>query len=102
MDTIFNLGNEEEIDNVRVNLDDLYEALSKNKIAYAALDVTDPEPIKMEHPILKLENLTIVPHIASATIETRKKMSKMTVDNIIEGLNSSIPTYCVNSENIQW
>ena len=85
-----------------VNLDDLYEALSKNKIAYAALDVTDPEPIKMGHPILKLENLTIVPHIASATVETRKKMSKMTVDNIIEGLNSTIPTHCVNSENIQW
>ncbi|MBI62854.1 MAG: D-glycerate dehydrogenase [Chloroflexi bacterium] len=85
-----------------VNLDDLYEALSKNRIAYAALDVTDPEPIKKDHPILKLENLTIVPHIASATVETRKKMSKMTVDNIIEGLNSSVPTYCVNTEKIHW
>ena len=85
-----------------VNLDDLYDALSNNRIAYAALDVTDPEPINMDHPILKLDNLTILPHIASATVETRRKMSMMTVDNIIEGLNSSLPTYCVNSEKISW
>ena len=56
----------------------------------------------MDHPILKLDNLTILPHIASATVETRRKMSMMTVDNIIEGLNSSLPTYCVNSEKISW
>ena len=85
-----------------VNLDDLYDALSNNRIAYAALDVTDPEPINMDHPILQLDNLTILPHIASATVETRRKMSMMTVDNIIEGLNSSLPTYCVNSEKISW
>ena len=85
-----------------VNLDDLYQSLSKNEIAYAALDVTDPEPINMDHPILHLSNLTILPHIASATVETRRKMSKMTVDNIIEGLNSKLPTYCVNSEEISW
>ena len=85
-----------------VNLDDLYQSLSKNEIAYAALDVTDPEPINMDHPILHLNNLTILPHIASATVETRRKMSKMTVDNIIEGLNSKLPTYCVNSEEISW
>ena len=85
-----------------VNLDDLYQSLSKNEIAYAALDVTDPEPINMDHPILHLNNLTILPHIASATVETRRKMSKMTVNNIIEGLNSKLPTYCVNSEEISW
>ena len=56
----------------------------------------------MDHPILKLENLTILPHIASATVETRKKMSQMTVDNIIEGLQNKLPTYCENSENINW
>ena len=56
----------------------------------------------MDHPILHLSNLTILPHIASATVETRRKMSKMTVDNIIEGLNSKLPTYCVNSEEISW
>lgn len=85
-----------------VNLDDLYESLSSGDIAYAALDVTDPEPINMDHPILNLDNLTILPHIASATVETRKKMSKMTVDNILEGLQNKLPTYCVNSENISW
>ena len=85
-----------------VNLDDVYNSLSTGEIAYAALDVTDPEPINMDHPILKLENLTILPHIASATVETRKKMSQMTVDNIIEGLQNKLPTYCVNSENINW
>ena len=85
-----------------VNLDDLYESLSSGVIAYAVLDVTDPEPINMDHPILNLDNLTILPHIASATVETRKKMSKMTVDNILEGLQNKLPTYCVNSENISW
>ena len=85
-----------------VNLNDLYESLSSGDIAYAALDVTDPEPINMDHPILNLDNLTILPHIASATVETRKKMSKMTVDNILEGLQNKLPTYCVNSENISW
>ena len=49
----------------------LYEALRDGEIAYAALDVTDPEPIPMDDPLLTLPNCLIVPHIASATVATR-------------------------------
>lgn len=71
----------------------LYEALRDGVIAYAGLDVTDPEPIQPDHPILKLSNLVIAPHIASATIETRGRMADMAADNIIAGVQGqSLPT----------
>lgn len=70
-----------------VNLDDLHRALSLGQIAYAALDVTDPEPLPPGHPILKLPNLIVVPHIASATVESRNRMALMAVDNLVAGLN---------------
>ncbi len=64
----------------------LYEALRTGQIAAAALDVTDPEPLLRDHPILKLANLTIVPHLGSATIETRQKMAEISVANLFAGL----------------
>lgn len=64
----------------------LYVALRDGEIAYAALDVTDPEPIKMDDPLLTLENCLIVPHIGSATIATRTKMAVMAADNLLAGL----------------
>jgi len=64
----------------------LYQALLTKQIAYACLDVTDPEPLPPDHPILELPNLIIVPHIASATIESRNKMALMAVKNLIAGL----------------
>ena len=70
-----------------VNFDDLYTALSNNQIACAALDVTDPEPLPPEHPILNLPNIIVVPHIASATVASRTKMACMAVDNLLAGLN---------------
>lgn len=70
-----------------VNFNDLYLALSSGQIAYAALDVTDPEPLPPGHPILALPNLIVVPHIASATVESRTRMAVMAVDNLIAGLN---------------
>ena len=58
--------------------------------------MTDPEPIPSNHKLLSLDNVTILPHIASATIGTRRKMSEMTVDNIISGIEGKIPPHCVN------
>jgi glyoxylate reductase len=64
----------------------LYEALRSGVIAAAALDVTDPEPLPRDHPLLSLENLTIVPHLGSATVETRQKMAEVSVENLLRGL----------------
>ena len=64
----------------------LYEALRTGVIATAALDVTDPEPLPRDHPLLSLENLTIVPHLGSATVETRQKMAEVSVENLLRGL----------------
>jgi glyoxylate reductase len=64
----------------------LYDALKKGVIGGAALDVTDPEPMLADDPLLTLSNVTIVPHIGSATIWTRDQMATMAADNLIAGL----------------
>ena len=76
----------------------LFEALKDNRIAAAALDVFDPEPIPAGHPLLSLSNVIICPHIASASTETRRKMAQMTVDNILAGLQSKRLHYCANPQ----
>jgi len=69
-----------------VDTDALTEALTENRIAHAGLDVTDPEPLQRGHPLLALENVTIVPHLGSATHETRSRMAELSVDNLRAGL----------------
>ena len=64
----------------------LYDALRTGEIAYAALDVTDPEPLPGDHPLLTLPNILITPHIGSATTETRTAMAQLTADNLLAGL----------------
>jgi len=76
----------------------LYEALKSGKIAYAGLDVTEPEPIPANHPLLTLENVIIAPHIASASVATRTKMGVMAADNLIAGLKGEMPPNPVNPE----
>ena len=76
----------------------LYEALKNKEIAGAGLDVTDPEPIPNDHPLLTLDNCLIVPHIASATIETRRAMSNLAAANLINGLKGTSLSTCVNPE----
>jgi len=76
----------------------LYEALRNKKIAYAALDVTEPEPLPAEHPLLTLDNVIVVPHIASASVASRTKMGLMAADNLIAGLKGEMPPNPVNPE----
>ncbi|KAJ2839515.1 hypothetical protein FBU31_000683 [Coemansia sp. 'formosensis'] len=69
-----------------VNQDDLLEALDKGLIAHAALDVTVPEPLPKDHPLVKHPKCTILPHIGSATEETRNAMSNLAIDNALAGI----------------
>jgi glyoxylate reductase len=76
----------------------LYEALSSHRIFAAGLDVTVPEPLPADHPLLTLENCLIVPHIASASWRTRERMSQMAAENLIAGLKGERLPNCVNPE----
>jgi glyoxylate reductase len=66
------------------NEPDLIEALNKGTIWGAGLDVTNPEPMKPDNPLLEMENVAVLPHIGSATIEARNEMSRLAAMNIIE------------------
>ena len=79
----------------------LYKALDNRSIAQAALDVTDPEPIPNDSPLLDLPNLIITPHIGSASRPTRKKMATMAIENLIAGLKGDRLPYCINPEVYQ-
>ena len=74
----------------------LLEALETGQIAYAALDVTEPEPLPGDHPLLKLPNILVAPHIGSATVETRTAMAVLTADNLLAGLAGKALPACVN------
>jgi glyoxylate reductase len=69
-----------------VDQDALRAALSDGVIAGAALDVTDPEPLPPDHPLLEAPNLLVVPHVGSATVRTRARMAAMAVDNLLAAL----------------
>ena len=66
--------------------DALLETLTDRRIFAAALDVTEPEPLPRDHPLLALGNLVVAPHLGSATRQTRDAMSRMSVDNLFAGL----------------
>jgi phosphoglycerate dehydrogenase-like enzyme len=69
-----------------VDQDALRSALIDGVIAGAALDVTDPEPLPPDHPLLDAPNLLVVPHVGSATVRTRARMAAMAVDNLLAAL----------------
>ena len=76
----------------------LYEALKSGQIFAAGLDVTEPEPIPVDDPLLTLDNIIIAPHIASASVATRTKMANMAATNLRAGLEGEMPPNCVNPE----
>ena len=76
----------------------LYKALRDGVIAAAALDVTEPEPIPVDDPLLTLDNCLIVPHIASASVPARREMSRIAAQNLINGLTGEKLLTCVNPE----
>jgi glyoxylate reductase len=78
-----------------VNEKDLVTALKQKIIAGAGIDVFETEPIKKNHPFMKLENLVMSPHVGSSTKETRIQMAELTVKNLIYGMNGKKPIYSV-------
>ncbi|PWH19078.1 MAG: D-glycerate dehydrogenase [Anaerolineae bacterium] len=76
----------------------LLKALQEKWIAAAALDVTDPEPLPPDHPLYAQPNCLIVPHIASATHNTRRRMAELACDNLLAGLEGRRLPNCVNPE----
>jgi D-3-phosphoglycerate dehydrogenase len=81
-----------------VDTDALYDALSARQIAYAALDVTDPEPLPGDHKLLTLDNCLVVPHIGSASHATRTRMAVLAAENLLAGLQGQRLPHCVNPE----
>lgn len=81
-----------------VDMDALYGALSGGQIAYAALDVTEPEPLPADHRLLTLPNCLVVPHIGSASWATRRRMAVMAAENLLAGLRGERLPHCVNPE----
>ncbi|HWY87999.1 MAG TPA: D-glycerate dehydrogenase [Gemmataceae bacterium] len=69
-----------------VDTDALTEALTNHTIHAAALDVTFPEPLPRAHPLLRLPNVIITPHLGSATEQTRARMGEMSIENLLAGL----------------
>ena len=69
-----------------VDIAALTEALTKNTIHAAALDVTAPEPLPRDHPLLRLDNVIITPHLGSASDQTRRRMGEMSIENLRAGL----------------
>jgi glyoxylate reductase len=79
-----------------VDQDALGQALSDGTIAGAALDVTDPEPLPPDHPLLSAPNLIVAPHIGSATYAARERMAELAVDNLLAGLDGAPMPHQVN------
>ena len=76
----------------------LYTALKEGWISGAALDVTDPEPISPDDPLLTLENLVITPHIGSASIDSRRRTCLLAARNVVAGIQGKRLEACANPE----
>ena len=74
----------------------LIEALREGVIAYAGLDVTTPEPLPADSPLLSLPKATVLPHIGSASIPAREKMATMAAKNLLAGLRGERLPNCMN------
>jgi phosphoglycerate dehydrogenase-like enzyme len=80
------------------NEPDLIDALQKKTIWGAGLDVTHPEPMQRDNPLLEMENACVLPHIGSATEETREKMALMAAENIVKLLDGEQMPQVINPD----
>lgn len=80
------------------NEEDLITALQEGAIWGAGLDVTNPEPMLPDNPLLAMENVCVLPHIGSATVEARNEMARMAATNIIEFYKNKNVPYLVNPD----
>ena len=76
----------------------LYAALRQGVIWGAALDVTEPEPIHVNDPLLTLDNCLIVPHLGSSSVDTRQRMARLAIENLQAGLKGERLPHVVNPE----
>ncbi|WP_313626927.1 glyoxylate/hydroxypyruvate reductase GhrB [Kosakonia sp.] len=76
----------------------LIDALKNGEIHAAGLDVFEQEPLPVDSPLLSLPNVVALPHIGSATLETRYNMAECAVDNLIDALNGKVEKNCVNPQ----
>ena len=83
------------------NENDLIKALNTRQIWGAGLDVTNPEPMKINNPLLSMENVAILPHIGSGTVETRDKMAQVAADNIIGFYKEKTLKNIINKHSIK-
>jgi glyoxylate reductase len=81
-----------------VDTEALYEACRSGRIAGAALDVTDPEPLPVDHPLLQLDNVVVLPHIGSASVRTRTNMATLAAENVLLVLQGKPPRTPINPE----
>lgn len=81
-----------------IDAEALVAALDAGRLSGVGLDVTDPEPLPADHPLYRFDRVTIVPHIASATMTTRKRMSALAAENILAVLARTEPPHCLNPE----
>jgi glyoxylate reductase len=79
-----------------VDTDALYAALRDRQIEFAALDVIEPEPLPTDHPILQLDNVLLVPHIAGLTRETRSQAHIITATDCVRVLQGYRPKLVLN------
>ena len=79
----------------------LTEALREGRIAGAALDVLEREPPPPDEPLLQLANVIVLPHIGSATRETRRAMLDLAVENLLAALRGDLPQCVVNPEALE-
>jgi lactate dehydrogenase-like 2-hydroxyacid dehydrogenase len=76
----------------------LTEALQRGQLAGAALDVTDPEPLAPNDPLLALPNVVVTPHLSSASVTARERMTVMAAENLLAGLRGERLPHCVNPQ----
>jgi len=74
----------------------LFEALQNGRLSAAGLDVFEPEPIPPDNPLLSMENVIILPHIASASKQTRLRMAMIAAENLIAGVHGKRLPFCAN------